>query len=122
MQPYPLLRSHLALTPTLRHELYHLLIEAHAVPGLPVWFREGLVLYLAAPAGSASTTDSTDNNSDLAQRFAAREDRRQTEAAYAAARNRVANLVQTYGKTAVLSWLTRGIPVDVARTTAVGSQ
>jgi stage II sporulation protein D len=122
MQPYPLLRSHLALTPTLRHELYHLLIEAHAVPGLPVWFREGLVLYLASPAGSPRTEDSTDSNSDLGKMLEARGDRRQTEAAYDAARTRVASLVQTYGKGTVLSWLNRGIPVDVARTTAVGSQ
>lgn len=31
----------------LRHELAHLLVESHAHPGLPLWFREGYVLYLA---------------------------------------------------------------------------
>ena len=36
---------------TLRHELFHVLIEAQAAAGLPLWFREGLVEYLTAPAG-----------------------------------------------------------------------
>ncbi|MGA2136253.1 MAG: SpoIID/LytB domain-containing protein [Bryobacteraceae bacterium] len=47
MQPVDVLRSREILAGTIRHELFHVLVESRAVPGLPVWFREGLVEYLA---------------------------------------------------------------------------
>ncbi len=57
LQPAAVLRTHDALERVLRHELIHVLMEAQAAPGLPVWFREGLVGYLehaGSNAGAAS--------------------------------------------------------------------
>ena len=54
MQPVEVLRSHGVLDSTIRHELFHVLVESRAVAGLPLWFREGLVQYLA---GQRSATD-----------------------------------------------------------------
>src|SRR5205807_9526990 len=49
LQPLDTLRNKSILESTLRHEFTHLLVEARAHPGTPLWFREGLVLYLADP-------------------------------------------------------------------------
>jgi stage II sporulation protein D len=40
---------HLQTATALRHELLHVLVEARATAGLPVWFREGVVGYLENP-------------------------------------------------------------------------
>ncbi len=53
-QPSDVLKQAGTLESTLRHELLHMLIEAHAKPGIPVWFREGLVLYLSQPNAPGS--------------------------------------------------------------------
>src|SRR5207244_2165783 len=50
IQPVAALRSRGSLESTLRHEILHALIESRARPGLPIWFREGLVEYLTAGA------------------------------------------------------------------------
>ena len=49
MQPSDVLREAGTLESTIRHELLHMLIDSYALPGTPLWFREGLVLYLTAP-------------------------------------------------------------------------
>jgi len=46
LQPVAVLRARGVFDSTLRHELLHVLVEHRAKPGLPVWFREGLVEYL----------------------------------------------------------------------------
>src|SRR6202000_2267235 len=46
LQPVSMLRAKGALESTLTHELLHVLIESQAAPGLPVWFREGMVSLL----------------------------------------------------------------------------
>ena len=51
LQPAAVLRSRGVLEQTLRHELWHVLVEAQASPGLPLWFREGLVEYLGGARG-----------------------------------------------------------------------
>lgn len=112
MQPVALLRAHSALDSTLRHEFIHLLVEAHARPGLPLWFREGIVLYLSNPAEVNSVSASA--NQDLERMFEHTEDRGQMEQAYAAARGRVAALVQQNGRDTVTGWLARGLPANLA--------
>ena len=106
LQPVAVLASRGALESTLSHELLHVMMEPVAAPGLPVWFREGLIGYLAnAPRGNA--------------RRPADVDLRQTEnavaahRAYADAVATVANLVRRYGETSVLDWVKRGLPADV---------
>ena len=49
LQPLAVLKEKSILDSTLRHESAHLLIEARAHAGTPLWFREGLTLYFADP-------------------------------------------------------------------------
>jgi stage II sporulation protein D len=108
MQPVSVLEGHGALRATLRHELLHALVEMRASPGLPVWFREGLIEWLAGPAGQTAHAEQI-NDPDLRQR----DDRAKAERAYAAAESRVRELASRYGDEAVLTWVARGLPEDV---------
>ena len=78
---------------TLRHEMYHVIIEANTRVALPLWFREGLALSLAGGA-------------------------RSSDAGYADARSRVDSCMAHYGKAAVLGWLATGLPDEVKRQNA----
>jgi stage II sporulation protein D len=78
---------------TLRHEMYHVLIESNSRAALPLWFREGLALSLSG--GPAST-----------------------DAGYAEARTRVDANIGRYGKAVVLGWLSTGLPEEVKRQNA----
>jgi stage II sporulation protein D len=49
MQPLGILRSSGKLDAILLHEMLHVAVESRAKPGLPEWFREGLVAYLVDP-------------------------------------------------------------------------
>lgn len=97
---------------TLRHELLHIMVEERAAPNLPVWFREGLVEYLAGRHTSGGV--SAPNDADLRQTADAARARR----AYQDARRRVAALAGRYGEGAVLEWLKRGLPAEVAQASA----
>ena len=48
MQPAAAVRG------TIRHELYHVLVESQAAPGLPLWFREEVVKFLAGQPNSVA--------------------------------------------------------------------
>jgi stage II sporulation protein D len=103
LQPAAVLRARGALDSTIHHELLHVFVEAQAAPGIPVWFREGLVGYLegAAKAGSRDAPES-----DLRQR----EDAARAQRAYASATQKVADLVRRYGAPTVMGWLKSGLP------------
>jgi stage II sporulation protein D len=103
LQPPALLRAHSALETTLRHEFFHVLVESHARSGLPLWFREGIVLYLSNPQRGPSDPP---GSQDMETMFQRAEDRQQMERAYAAARSRVAGLVEQNGKDQVMAWIT----------------
>jgi stage II sporulation protein D len=95
---------------TLRHELLHVLVEANAAPGLPLWFREGLVEYLSgAPMGRGAAHIPSD--SDLRQTSDSTRARR----AYGEAAAAVAELGRHYGETALLRWVKSGIPSSASR-------
>ncbi len=112
LQPADLLRSRGALEDTLRHELLHVLIEAHAAPGLPLWFREGLVEYLdGAPLTSAGPAR-VPLDADLQQTA----DPARARRAYRDAAATVAALARRYGETALFGWLRAGLPATVAGT------
>ena len=81
LQPLPVLRSTGKLESTLLHEMLHLVIESRAHRDLPLWFREGLALYLAD-----------------AQWPKLREEAR------------IRALVDRHGRAAVMDWLVRGLP------------
>jgi stage II sporulation protein D len=112
MQPVPLLRSHGALERTVGHELLHVLIEGRARPGLPVWFREGLVGYFeGAGSGGGTVADAT---GPLPDEVGIRQtaDVARARRAYADSAHRVAALVGRYGESTVVGWLERGLPAD----------
>ncbi len=109
LQPVALLRSRGLVDSTLSHELAHVMMEAQAAPGLPLWFREGIVDYL----GNARTSGVAriPAEADLRQRSDPAAARR----AYAEAEAMVASAVRTYGETTVLGWVKRGLPADVTK-------
>jgi stage II sporulation protein D len=97
-----------ALERTLRHELLHVAVESQARADLPVWFREGLVIYLD---GAARGNGPAPSDSDLRRTDDAAIARR----AYDQAGRAVAGLVDRYGRDAVFGWLKRGLPPEVTR-------
>jgi len=116
LQPLATLKTKGVLESTLRHELLHLLVEERARTGTPVWFREGLVLYLSNSSGQASAHDATNDSMTIEQMKTILEKsqkRYEVEKAYAAAHARVASLVREHGKETVLGWLSRGIPRNI---------
>lgn len=103
LQPAELLRSRGALDSTLRHELLHVLVEAHAARGLPLWFREGLIGYLEDSAAGSARPPA---DADLRQTAAADRARQ----AYRDAAGAVADLAHRYGEATLFGWLKTGLP------------
>ncbi len=121
LQPVLTLQNRGTLRETLRHELLHIAVEDRAHPGLPIWFREGLVEWLAAtPADRATASLPVKNEAaqwsdvDLRQR----EDAQRAQLGYREAQARVAGLIRSYGETTVLGWLTSGLPDAVKNSSA----
>ena len=109
LQPERVLESRGVLKQTLEHEFFHVLIEGAATPGLPLWFREGLVAFLAAqPQVGATPGEIVADN-----RIREKNDEQIARSAYRQSAERVASLVSRYGEPTVFSWLKRGLPADV---------
>lgn len=108
LQPAATLRSRGALDKTLRHELWHVLVESQAASGLPLWFREGLVEYLTAPIAPSGVVR-IPPDAELRETHDAARARR----AYADAERAVADLAKRYGETTTLSWVATGLPAQV---------
>ena len=85
---------------TVRHELLHVLVESHARHGVPLWFREGAVLYLSGKSKVKSQKSKV--KSDSARGFA--------RLAYDAALDRFSRLVDQFGEAAVMGWISAGLP------------
>jgi stage II sporulation protein D len=115
LQPVATLASRGALDSTIGHELAHVLVESQAAPGLPLWFREGLVEYLER-RGEAPSTPRAPTDAELLDRSNVEAARR----AYAQAEAEVAALAGRYGETAILDWVRRGLPPEVTK--AIASQ
>ena len=109
LQPLAQLRARSILEFTLRHELFHVLVESKAVKGTPLWFREGLVLYFTGEVAGSSPSEpmAAENIEAILQRPRSREE---MERAYAAAYATVARLIERNGRSTVISWLARGLP------------
>jgi hypothetical protein len=105
------LRRRSILESTLRHELFHLLVEARASKDLPLWFREGLVLYFSNLNAdeTASTPMPVGQIEEILKRGGSPED---TRKAYSSAQRIVTLLMQRFGKERVLGWLSAGVPAD----------
>jgi stage II sporulation protein D len=119
LQPLVELQKRSILESTLRHEIFHLLVEAKAKTATPLWFREGIVLFLSnANAAGTARVAMTDEQIEAVLRQTRNRD--EVQKAYVAAQERVAALVQERGKETVLGWLGGGIPGNV-RGTSGGS-
>jgi stage II sporulation protein D len=112
-QPLTTLQQHGGFRPVIRHELLHAIIESAARPGLPLWFREGLVENLAGD--HVHLTSSPDSEQMAGRDVGNREDAVLTRTAYAAAEQRVARLRARYGVAELLRWVREGLPDDIAR-------
>lgn len=111
LQPLKQLRSRSVLESTLRHELFHILVESQAAPTVPLWFREGLVLFLSGEITSAHPSVSL-KDSEVEAILHQPLSREEMERAYAAAYARVSDLIAREGHATVLGWLSHGLPAD----------
>jgi stage II sporulation protein D len=104
LQPPATLRSRNALESTLRHEILHALVESQAAPGLPLWFREGLVEFLdgAAPVEGPVRIPADTELRQMADPARARR-------AYDDAARAVADLVRRNGESTVIGWVRTGM-------------
>ncbi len=112
LQPTDILRDAGTLESTLHHELLHMLVESHAKRGTPLWFREGLVLYLSRPDGTPKATASFASVDALNKALHSPASEQEMRQAYADAQARVAKLVAQHGRETVLSWLQEGVPAQ----------
>ena len=112
-QPLATLQQHGGFARVMRHELLHAMVESAARPTVPLWFREGLVEYLAGelPRAQAEQANPRPYDKDIARR----EDASQTREAYRQARERVAQLQKRYGTTELVRWVRAGVPAEVIR-------
>jgi stage II sporulation protein D len=108
LQPLATLKQRAILDSTLRHELIHLFVESRARSGLPLWFREGLVLYLSEPEQNAPPVVMSQREMENALEHP--QSQEALRRAYAAARTRVSQMVQQNGRDTVLQWLSSGLP------------
>jgi hypothetical protein len=87
LQPLGVLEARGILRSTIRHELLHLVIHRLRAPGVPRWYVEGMILYLA---GESIIAPPTISSSDAGREKMGR--------AYARARARVAELARQRGE------------------------
>jgi stage II sporulation protein D len=95
----------------LRHEFLHMLVEDNAAPGTPLWFREGLVVYLGGdpPAGSEATM----SGKQIDEAIALRRSEAEMREAYAQAAALARDLDRRYGRKQLIGWLRDGFPQNV---------
>ena len=118
LQPPDVLRDAGTLDSTIHHELLHMLIESYARPGTPQWFREGLVLYLSAPAQAGTKTASSDDLSALEKSLRSPQSEQELRRAYAECEAEVAVLAKQHGKEALLDWVQNGLPPELSARSA----
>ena len=114
LQPLAELQKRSILESTLRHEIFHVLVEAKAKAATPLWFREGIVLFLSNSNG-AGTTAAAMTDEEIEAVLRQPRNHEEAQKAYAAAQSRVAGLIEERGKETVLGWLSGGIPGNVRR-------
>jgi len=112
MQPSDVLRDAGTLDNTIHHELLHMLIGSYTKPGTPLWFREGLALYLTSPSDATTQKTASDDAAVVERSLRSPQSEEELRHAYAEARARVAQLAQQYGRDAVLQWVQNGLPAE----------
>ena len=114
LQPSDVLRQAGTLESTIHHELLHMLIESYTRAGTPLWFREGLVLYLSGAKTPATAGNRFEDAAALEKALRAPTSEEQLRAAYTEAQNRVAQLARQHGNQALLDWVQNGLPTEIA--------
>ena len=101
----------------LRHEFLHMLIESHATAPTPLWFREGLVVYLGDDPPPLSHVEMPTDEIDrtITSRASAEEMRH----AYSEAGALVRDLDHRYGRALLMDWLGRGLPDNLRGNVAI---
>jgi hypothetical protein len=112
LQPLAQLRARSILESTLRHELFHILVESQAAKGTPLWFREGLVLYFTTEESGKSPTEPM-SAAKIEAILRHPRSREETDRAYVAAYAKVARLIEQDGRETVVQWLARGLPAGI---------
>ena len=113
LQPARILRANGTLTLTLRHELLHFLIESRAGAGLPLWFREGLVLALTQSGASVVDSLTPRRTEELEGALRYPGTREEMRKVYAEAKAQAQSLIAEYGQATVLGWVERGLPAEL---------
>jgi hypothetical protein len=90
-----------------------MLIESYSRPGTPLWFREGLVLYLSEPDAEVRTGTPSQNLAGLEKAITDPGSEQQLRGAYAEARAHVAQLAGKYGKAELIKWVQNGLPAGL---------
>lgn len=110
-QPLSTLAARKLLSPVLRHEFLHALVEAQAGPNTPLWLREGLVKVWADGPPKTATAIRIEEL-DAALEHAATETG--SEKAHQASAFYAKRVLDRYGRAQVLAWLHSGVPANIA--------
>jgi stage II sporulation protein D len=102
-----------------RHEFLHMLVEDNAEPRTPLWFREGLVVYLGGDPPAADEVTMTGAKVEWA--ITSRENLSDMREAYAQAAAMVRDLDRRHGRAQLLAWLRSGLPDDIRGGVVSGS-
>lgn len=121
VQPLKTLVSRHLLADTMRHEFVHALVEQQAGPAAPLWLREGLVEFWAAPEQEAQrlrerTPKMSLGAVELDLRSAATQ--AQSAAAHHDAAAYAARALEQNGRAKVMEWLRSGVPANLPFHTA----
>jgi stage II sporulation protein D len=101
----------------LRHEFLHMLVEDNAAPNTPLWFREGLVVYLGGDPPPAKEVTMTGTQIDEA--ITSRRSEAEMREAYAEAATTVRDLDRRNGRKQLIAWLRDGLPENLRGGTIV---
>ena len=118
LQPVSTLQRTQSLDSTLRHEFLHMLIESNVKPDTPLWFREGLVVYLA---GDSSDRDTATMSVEAIDRvISSGQTETELRLAYRQAAALVRELDRRYTRAKLIDWLRNGLPDDIRRSVISG--
>ena len=102
---------HDRLPSVLRHEFLHLLVETNAWPNTPLWFREGLVVYLGGDPPAADQAGIPTEKIEFA--ITSRSSDAEVRQAYAQAAAIVRDLDRRCGREQLNQWLRNGLPDEI---------
>jgi stage II sporulation protein D len=94
-----------------RHEFLHMLVEDNAESRTPLWFREGLVVYLGGDPPAAEEVTMT--GAEVERAITSRDSLAEMQQAYAQAAAIVRDLDRRHGRAQLLTWLRSGLPDDI---------